>query len=221
MIIQEERIGDSVCIVRDGDEVLRIAIEEKPVCIVLCMFLPTLGGVGILRNLKAMDVSIPTLCFCDTMKTRNGVIAIKEGARGVIDLSRGRTEFGKAMRTVREGRRYIPEDVRQMLDDREFEYHPEKFRDMSLRENEVLQMVARGHSNKEVACRLMISEKPWRSIRRISGDKLGLTSSTEICFFAIQEGLVDVKEDIRCLYSAKERNFGGSMEPARPEEVPG
>jgi DNA-binding NarL/FixJ family response regulator len=213
IIILEDSIGDSVRIVDNGVDVLRVVEEEVPACIVMCLFLPLLSGLGILRKLREMGLNIPTLCFCDDMKVRNGVIAIKEGARGVIDLTRGRFEFGKAMRMVRENKRYIPADVQRVLEEREYEYHPEKFRDLSLREEEVLQMVARGHSNKDVAHQLNISQKTVEKHKKSIRDKLGLQSSSEICFFAVQEGLVKMKEGEECLFNATGKISRRSMEP--------
>ena len=120
------------------------------------------------------------------------------GARGVIDYSYGTSELTDIIRNVRAGRRFMPADVKCLVDTNDFELSPEKYKDFTMKQFAVMQLAAEGLSNMEIAFNLKISVKSVEKHKKKIRDKLGLLSSFEIGLFAIREGFVEVKE-VACL----------------------
>ncbi len=104
------------------------------------------------------------------------------------------SDFTFAITNVRGGRRVIPEKIKQLVDSNDFELFPDKYRDLTTRQIEVMQMTAEGLSNMEIAFNLKISVKAVEKHKRNLRDKLGLLSSLEIGLFALREGFVEIKE---------------------------
>ena len=193
-ILENGRNGNEILLLNDGMDALESILRNRPDFIILDLFLPRLNGLAILNEIKRKDIRTSVLCYCRKLKDHDGVKTVKAGARGVIDLTYSMSDFAKAIRDVRSGRRFIPENIERLIEDRDYEMYPEKYRDITTRQIEVMQMTAKGLSNKEVAFNLNISIKTVEKHKRNLRDKLGLFSSLEIGLFALREGFVEVKE---------------------------
>ncbi len=193
-ILEHKICGKGLLHFNDGMDALESIIIHKPSFIILDLFLPGLNGLTILKEIKKHDIKASVLCYCRKLRTILGVKAIAAGARGVIDFGVGISDFTLAITNVRGGRRVMPENVKRLVDSNDFFLNPEKYRDITTRQIEVMQMTAEGLSNKEIAFNLKISVKSVEKHKRNLRDKLGLSSSLEIGLFAIQEGFVEVKE---------------------------
>ncbi|MDA3938220.1 MAG: response regulator transcription factor [Spirochaetia bacterium] len=197
-ILEQKICGKELLICNDGMDALESILLNKPSFMILDLHLPRLGGLAILEEINTNDIKTSVLCYCRKLRPRDGVRAIKAGARGVIDLGYSMSDFTNAARNVRGGRRFIPENIKRSLQENDFELFPEKYRDLTTRQIEVVQMTAEGLSNMEVAFNMNISVKAVEKHKRNLRDKLGLLSSLEIGLFALREGFVEVKEG-RCL----------------------
>ncbi len=193
-ILEQKICGKGLHLCNDGLDALESIIIHKPSFIILDLFLPGLNGLTILKEIKKHDIKAFVLCYCRKLRTILGVKAIAAGARGVLDFSTGMSDFTVAITNVRGGRRVMPENVKRLVDSNDFELNPEKYRDITTRQVEVIQMTAGGLSNMEIAFNLNISVKAVEKHKKNIRDKLGLLSSLEIGLFAIQEGFVEVKE---------------------------
>jgi DNA-binding NarL/FixJ family response regulator len=180
----------------DGIDALDAIIKERPVFIIIDMFLPRLNCLAILKEIKRKNINASILCYCRKLKLCYGIKAIKEGARGVVDFNSSGDDFLKAIETVQCGKKFIPKDIKRLIDDRDYEMFPEKYRGMTVRQVEIMQMTASGLSNQELAYNLNISVKTVEKHKRNLRDKLGLFSSLEIGMFALREGYVDVGREI-------------------------
>lgn len=112
--------------------------------------------------------------------------ALKKGAAGYICKDVSPDELVKAIRTVAAGRKYIPQDIAQILSEnlgRE---------ELTPAESNVLRMIVGGMSNKEIAFTLDVSENTVKShIQNIFG-KIGVSDRTSAATMAIKRGLVRV-----------------------------
>jgi DNA-binding NarL/FixJ family response regulator len=112
--------------------------------------------------------------------------ALKKGAAGYIckDVSPG--ELVTAIRTVAAGRKYIPEDIAQILSDNLGQ------EDLTPSEANVLRMIVGGMSNKEIAFALDVSENTVKTHVKNIFDKIGVSDRTSAATTAIKRGLVRV-----------------------------
>lgn len=113
--------------------------------------------------------------------------ALKKGAAGYICKDVSPEELVKAIRTVASGRKYIPDDIAQILSEN---YGKEE---LTPTEQNVLRMIVGGMSNKEIAFALDVSENTVKShVQNIFG-KIGVSDRTSAATTAIKRGLVRVK----------------------------
>ena len=112
--------------------------------------------------------------------------ALKKGAAGYICKDITPEELAKAIRTVAAGRKYIPDDIAQILSEN---YGKEE---LTPTESTVLRMIVGGMSNKEIAFALDVSENTVKShVQNIFG-KIGVSDRTSAATTAIKRGLVRV-----------------------------
>ena len=112
--------------------------------------------------------------------------ALRKGAAGYIckDVSPG--ELITAIRTVAAGRKYIPEDIAQILSENIGQ------EDLTPAEANVLRMIVGGMSNKEIAFALDVSENTVKTHVKNIFDKIGVSDRTSAATTAIKRGLVRV-----------------------------
>ncbi|HVF29747.1 MAG TPA: response regulator transcription factor [Pyrinomonadaceae bacterium] len=112
--------------------------------------------------------------------------ALRKGAAGYIckDVSPG--ELVTAIRTVAGGRKYIPDDIAQILDENLGQ------EDLTPAESNVLRMIVGGMSNKEIAFALDVSENTVKTHVKNIFDKIGVSDRTSAATTAIKRGLVRV-----------------------------
>jgi DNA-binding NarL/FixJ family response regulator len=107
-------------------------------------------------------------------------------------------EFGRAVRTVADGRVYVSPTVAGTLVEayrnRRFTTEPSVFSILSDREREVLQLIAEGHTSKEIAERLSVSVKTVASHREHIMAKLDIRSVAGLTKYAIREGLTSTDD---------------------------
>ena len=115
--------------------------------------------------------------------------AMKAGAMAYILKTAPMENVIDAIRTIHAGERSIPPHIAQQLAQRALR------NELSVREREILQLVARGMKNKEIADKLCISEFTARNHVINLLDKLGTRDRTEATAVAIKRGLVRIEQD--------------------------
>jgi two-component system response regulator NreC len=175
----------------NGREVLELAEKLKPDVILMDVAMPELNGIEATRRLH--EVSPRTKVLVLSMH-KEGVYVreiLKAGARGYILKDAIDTELISAIQSVARGDGYISPAVSGTLlsDYRQNITNPLDL--LSSREREVLQLIAEGKTNKEVATRLNLSVYTVDSHRGKIMEKLNLHSTGELVRFAVKQGLVD------------------------------
>lgn len=112
--------------------------------------------------------------------------ALKKGAVGYICKDVAPAELVDAIRTVAAGRKYIPDDIAQILS----EYIGQE--ELTPTEENILRMIVGGMSNKEIAFALDISENTVKSHNQNIFGKIGVSDRTSAATTAIKRGLVRV-----------------------------
>ena len=178
-----------------GTETLDLAEKLQPDLILLDLSMPVLGGLDALPMLHKLVPSARILILTmhdDPQYLRQ---ALKHGASGYVLKKAADAELLSAMRSVLRGEVYVhPSMTRILLEDMLPESQSadknNAWVSLSEREQEVLKMVALGHTSAEIATQLGLSAKTVETYRARGMEKLGLRTRAALVKFALQEGLI-------------------------------
>ena len=175
----------------NGREVLELAEKLKPDVILMDVAMPELNGIEATRRLREVSPRTKVLVLSMHKEAVYVREILKAGARGYILKDAIDTELISAIQSVARGDGYISPAISGTLlsDYRQNITNPLDL--LSSREREVLQLIAEGKTNKEVATRLNLSVYTVDSHRGKIMEKLNLHSTGELVRFAMQQGLVD------------------------------
>ncbi len=178
----------------DGHETLRLTRELDPDVVLLDLSMPGPGGIEITRQVKRALPDTRVLIL--TVHEDESLLreAIRAGAAGYIIKRAVESELINAIRAVWRGDVYIhPAMTRALLQD----VAPTRATDEPLvepltpRESEVLQLIAQGYTNRQIAETLTISVRTVETHRANLMDKLGLRSRVELVRYAREHGLLE------------------------------
>lgn len=176
----------------DGEEAIRRAGGSRPDVAVVDLSMPGLTGV---ETLERMRREVPaTRLLVLTMHDDPGYarLALAAGASGHVIKDAESAELLAAIRAVHRGRTFVQVGT---------EPEPSAPTDrppvppLSPRERQVLELLAHGHTNREVADRLSLSVKTVETHRARLSDKLGLHSRADLVRLAIELGLLRASSD--------------------------
>lgn len=176
--------------VASGEELLEF-IEGTPVDVVLLdVRMAGIGGLGALEHLSENMPQIRVLML--SMHDEPGYVrrAIELGAAGYLLKSAGRDELLHAIRTVADGGVYIQGELVEPLVSTMGDKGGPTGR-LSPREREVLQLVANGYENKQVATDLGLSEATVKSYMRGIFERLDVTSRAEAVAVGLRLGVIE------------------------------
>ena len=161
--------------------------QYHPDVVLLDYRLPGAGGIEILEALMAEFPGTRVIIFSSYSGDENIHRAIQAGARAYLLKSGSRVELLKAIRAVHSGERYLPQEVAtelaQRLDGSQ----------LSDREIHVLQLVARGQTNKELGVALHIAEITVKQHVGHILTKLGASDRTQAATLALRRGIISLE----------------------------
>ena len=174
-----------------GDEALRQIEALSPDVLLLDLEMPGMDGVAVLQQLRAQghdeERALPTLVFTAFDTDERIVDAVRAGARGYLLKGAPREELFNAVRVVHAGGSLLQPAVATKLMQRLNEPEPES---LTPREQEVLDLLAAGRTNREIADALVVTERTAKfHVSSILG-KLGARNRTEAVSIARGRGLV-------------------------------
>jgi len=181
----------------DGAQALRLAAATRPELVVLDLHLPDLGGVAVIRGLLAENPEVRILILSASGEYQDVLDAVKAGATGYLLKSAAAAEFRDALdRTALGEPVFTPGlaglvlgEYRRLAAERAVP-SAETPR-LTLRETEVLRLVASGLSYKQIAQRLSLSHRTVQNHVQNTLNKLQLHNRVELARYAIREGLGD------------------------------
>jgi len=176
----------------DGAQGLLEIRKQKPDLVILDLSMPGLGGLETLKQVMAEQPWLKIVIL--TMHDDSEFVrtAITAGAKGYVLKRAADTELLTALRAVGAGGTYIyPSVAMQLLMEsgRESKVHAGK---LSARETEVLQLIALGYTQQEIAERLSLSTKTVETHKARISEKLGLKTRAELVRYAVNNGLVQM-----------------------------
>lgn len=180
----------------DGQEAFEKAASYQPDVLLLDLEMPGLDGVQVLEKLLPRYPGMRAIVFTAFDTDERILAALKAGAQGYLLKGAPREELFQAVRVVHEGgsllQPVIASRVLQHMSaggDTRKRVSPEG---LTEREMEVLQLLAQGLPNKDIASELVISERTVKFHVSSILDKLGAANRTEAVAIAAQQGIIDL-----------------------------
>jgi DNA-binding NarL/FixJ family response regulator len=175
----------------NGKEVLALAQSTAPDVVVMDVAMPELNGMEATRRLIAAMPQVKILALSmhkDAIYVRE---MLKAGARGYLLKDSGEQDLLEAVRAVSRGGEYISPALQPALASAWKVGGSTPLDQLTSREREVLQLIAEGKTNKEVANLLNISAFTVDAHRGRIMEKLNVHNVNELVRFAVRNGLVD------------------------------
>jgi DNA-binding NarL/FixJ family response regulator len=174
----------------DGEEVLRRVATLRPDVLLLDLEMPRLDGVETLHRLAATGQPMRTIVFTAFDTDDRIVEAVRAGAQGYLLKGAPREELFNAIRVVHAGGSLLQPVVATRLLGRLHQHDTPSPDALTARELEVLQLVAQGLPNKEIAARLVVTERTVKFHVSSIMSKLSATNRTEMVAVANQRGIL-------------------------------
>ncbi|MGS2640544.1 MULTISPECIES: response regulator [unclassified Streptosporangium] len=182
-----------VATVGEGRQAVRVAAAVRPELVVLDLQLPDLPGVEVARRLAASEPPPRVLMLSASGEQEDVLEAVKAGASGYLLKSASKEEFLDAVRRTAEGDAVFTPGLAGLVLG---EYRrlaarpaPETTPRLTERETEVLRLVAKGLSYKQIAERLVLSHRTVQNHVQNTLNKLQLHNRVELVRYAIEQGL--------------------------------
>jgi DNA-binding NarL/FixJ family response regulator len=180
-----------------GQEVLERVAELQPDIVLMDLHMPVVNGIEATRQIKASHPAVKVIVLTSFSDHDHVLPAVKAGARGYLLKDIEPDELAKSIRQVYAGKVELHPDVAGLLleqianpEDSAPERNATPFDELTAREREVLQLIASGLTNKEIAAALFITEKTVKTHVSHILEKLGLSDRTQAAILAVKHGMI-------------------------------
>jgi two-component system NarL family response regulator len=171
-----------------GEEALAKLGQAKPDVLLLDLRMHGLSGVETLIAMKHAGHETRVIILTSFETDEDIYRAVQAGAQGYLLKDTSLKEMVTAIRAVHAGKRYIPQDIAARLADRMMRT------DLTPREIEILKLLSKGPTNKQIGHALGISENTVKNHVNSIIEKLEVSDRTEAATTAIERGLISVDD---------------------------
>jgi DNA-binding NarL/FixJ family response regulator len=175
---------------KDGAEAQALAQQLQPDVVLLDLMMPNLDGLSALGQMKGIAPQARVVVLTSAEEEDRMIEAMRAGAQGYLLKTEGASAVLDAIRAAYRGEVALAPRVARLLMHAVAQpaSHPEDT--LSPREREVLQLLAHGLSNKQIAAQLGMAEKTARAHVSSILQKLGFAGRTQAALYAREKGLV-------------------------------
>jgi DNA-binding NarL/FixJ family response regulator len=176
----------------NGEDVIRLAEETSPDVILMDLVMPCCDGVSATAEIKKRQPGVEVVALTSFIEEQTVIAALEAGATGYLLKDASADQVADAIRAAYNGEMRLAPAVSRLLAERlrRTNRGAQPVEPLTARELEVLALVGRGLSNKEIAADLVITERTARThVSNILG-KLGLASRTQAALYAVEHDLV-------------------------------
>jgi two-component system, NarL family, response regulator NreC len=179
----------------DGREVVALAEAHRPDVVVMDIAMPNLNGIEAARRIVAGNSKIAIAILSMHCDESYVIRSLKAGARAYLLKDSAKADVIQAIQAIAAGKsffspkvsRLLKEDYMRLMEDNAVE---DSYDLLTTREREILQLIAEGKSNKEVATHLNLSLHTVETHRTHILQKLNLHSIPELILYAVRKGIV-------------------------------
>jgi two-component system response regulator NreC len=199
-LLSHETTFDVVAEAADGHEAVEAAEREVPHVAILDIGMPNLNGIEAARRISAAVRNIQLIMltvYSDEIYLLN---ALRAGARGYVLKSSAESEIVDAVRAVSQGKAFFSPKVSRILADDylrflEKEHVEDSYDLLTGRERQILQLLAEGQSNKDVANILNLSPTTVICHRQHIFQKLNLHNLSDLILYAVRRGVISASRE--------------------------
>jgi DNA-binding NarL/FixJ family response regulator len=193
MLLKLEPDMEVIGTVGDGAAAVEMVTRKQPDMVLMDLKMPVMNGIEATRRIRSQFPNIRVLVLTTYADDEWVYDAIQAGASGYLLKDTPRDEVIKAIRGTVEGKTYIDPAVAGKVLRQASSHHTQPSTnitaDLTEREIEVLRLIAKGLSNKDISERLFLSEGTIRNHVSAILAKLGVPDRTQAAVIAIQHGL--------------------------------
>ena len=173
-----------------GEETFDLAAELLPDVLLLDITMPDQSGIVVAKKISATFPIIQIIMLTATENEDDLMKALKAGARGYVLKGISAKELAIVVRTIAGGETFIsPEMANMLLFELSQPNQPDPFSDLSEREREILNLVAKGLTNREIGEHIYLSEKTIKHYMTNILQKLHVRSRVEAALLAQERKL--------------------------------
>ena len=195
LVLEQQQDFEVVGEASDGRAAVNLAESARPDIAVLDITMPNLNGIEAARQIAARQIGVSTIILSMHADESFVLRALKAGARGYLLKESAEGDLINAVRLVSEGKsffsptvsRMLVEDYVRQLQDRGVE---DSYELLTTRERELLQLIAEGKSNKDIANMLHLSLYTVETHRSNILAKLNLHTVPELILYAVRKGII-------------------------------
>jgi len=168
----------------DGASAVRVALEQRPDIVIMDLMMPGLDGIAATREILGQAPEIKVLILTTSTVSDELAGALAAGASGAIIKSSEYSELLTAIRTVNAGGRAISPEIERLIEE------DPPVPQLSARQLEILQSVARGLTNADIAKQLNISADMVKEHLNALFSKIGAANRSEAVAIALRKHLL-------------------------------
>jgi two-component system response regulator NreC len=195
LVLERQQDFEVVGEASDGREAVAMAQKLLPNVLVMDIGMPNLNGIEAARQVASAAPQISVVILSMHSDESYVLRALKAGAKAYLLKESAESDLIAAIRAVYSGKaffspavsRMLVEDYVRQLQDREIE---DSYELLTTREREILQLIAEGKSNKEIAAILNLSLYTVETHRGNLMEKLGLHTVPELILYAVRKGVI-------------------------------
>lgn len=192
LVLSEGLPGAELGEAGSADQALATLAFEPWDLLLLDINIPGRSGLDVLEEVRRRWPRLPVLVVSAYPEEEFAVRCLRLGASGYVTKSSASDELLAAVRKVLAGGRYVTASLAERLAaviGGDVRHQPHEA--LSTRELQVVRLVATGHTLREIAAELRLSEKTVGTYRARIAEKLGLSSNVELTRYALQHKLVE------------------------------
>lgn len=177
-----------------GAEGVQMALALQPAVIVMDLGLPDMSGLQAIRAIRSQNKTSRIIVLSMHNRREFVLPALEAGGDGFIPKSSTHSSLFQAIEAVLRGERFLHPKAATVLIDTitgEEQTEADRFKALSEREQEVLQLSAMGYTGREIGEQLFLSPKTVDTYRQRAMEKLSLEHRSDLIRFALRAGVLD------------------------------
>ena len=181
-----------------GEEAINLAGELQPDIILMDIMMQGMNGIEATRWIKEQNSLVKIILLSSEVTEEYVTTAVKAGVDGYLPKNANKNMLLQALNTVKSGDKYFSQTITNIILESFYKQQSNKESkvsgrsDLTQREKEVLEHVAEGKSNQEVADDLFISVKTVETHKTNILSKLGLRNTAELVKYAIKNKFIEI-----------------------------